>query len=334
MAVTTSGTVGQTQTDVMSIVDLAFMRCGKLPSTISSELQLAAKRELFLFLSRMANRGRSLWCMQKVVLPATASKAVYDLPVGTVDVYSVQYRTKTDLSGSTISGTGWQGIDLGSGNATTVATVTVAFTTATTPTLAVEYSTDLITWTQAATMGGQSYAAGAAFCGDVDNPVTAQYWRVRDTSGTLATVSALTFSNQPNDLPVTVMSNDDYSALPNKSMTGSKVLQYWYDKQVQPRMWVWPVAQASTDQIVVWTQRQIQDVGVFTNALDVPQYWVDAVIANLAAACVLILPSGEVSESRYSILKAIADEKLQEAEDSQSDGAPIKLGARIAGYTR
>ena len=329
---TTSGTTGTVTTDVSTVVEHAFRRCGKLASTISAELQNSAKENLYYILSDLANRGRSLWCVQKTVLGVTAGQIVYNLPTGTVDVYNTLYRTKTDLTGTAITGAGWQGLSITSA---AVSTVSVAFTAAYSGTLVAEYSADLVTWTQAATLNpALSYAANAWICADVDNLVTAPYWRVRDTSGALPAISTLTFSNTPSDLPASKMSNDDYTRLPNKTQSGAKALQYWYDKQVSPRIWVWPVPSASTDQIVVWTQRQIQDVGSLSNKIEVPQYWLKSIISSLAPYCALELPAGELPEGRYALLKQEAMDDLAQAEDSQSDGAPLRLTPRISGYSR
>lgn len=322
-----------------AVIEHAFRRCGKLASTISSELQLSAKENLFFLLSDLANRGISLWCIQKNILAVTPNQITFDLPRGTVDVHTTLYRTKTDLAGDTISGAGYQGIDLGDGLDDAVYTVTLGFTAAaTTPTIVLESSADNVTWTALITVtSGISLAAGALVCADSDNSTTARYWRVRDTSGTLATVSTLTFSTDPMEVPMAKLSNDDYTALPNKAFavpTGSKSLQFWYDKQINPRIWIWPASQGSIDQIVVWTHRQIQDVGALTNTLEIPQRWLESVILTLACRCALELPAGELPPGRYELLSAEAERHLVQAENSESDGAPIRLTPRIACYSR
>ena len=101
---TTSGTVGATYVDVTNLVEHAYRRCGKLASTISSELQLSARENLFFLLSDLANRGLSLWCVEKQVLGINSNQIQFPLRQGTVDVMTALYRTKTDLTGTTISG--------------------------------------------------------------------------------------------------------------------------------------------------------------------------------------------------------------------------------------
>ena len=100
----TSGTVGATAIDVTTLIEHAFRRCGKLPSTISSELQLGAKESLFFLLTSLVNSGLSLWCINKYVIPLASGVSTYPLLAGTADVLNVQFRTYTVLSGTVTTG--------------------------------------------------------------------------------------------------------------------------------------------------------------------------------------------------------------------------------------
>ena len=333
----TSGTVGQTSVDATTVIEHAYRRCGKLASTISSELQLSARENLYFLLSDLANRGLSLWCVQKQVLGVAANQVQFPLAVGTVDVMTTLYRTSTELTGTTISGPGWQGIDLGADVTAAAYNAEILFSAATTPTLLFESSADGSTWLeQAAFPAGVTVAANTPICADAENAPAVRYWRVRDTSGTLPAVASLTFSNEPYEVPMSKLSNDEYAALPNKTFSvpsGSKSLQFWFDKQTSPRLWIWPASEGSADQIVVWMQRQIQDVGALTNTLDVPQRWLESIIFLLACRCALELPSGELPPGRLEHLETKAAEHLAQAEDGESDGSPIRLAPNIRAYT-
>ena len=333
----TSGTIGATPINVTTLIEHAYRRCGKLASTISSELQLSARENLYFVLSDLANRGLSLWCLQKQVIGVQPNQVQFPLAIGTVDVHTTLYRTKTDLTGDTISGVDYQGLDLGVGNEAAVYNAAITFTGATTPTLVLEASSDNATWVQqAAFPSGVAVAANTWICADAENSQAVQYWRVRDTSGTLPTVGTLTFSTDPYEIPMSKLSNDDYAALPNKTFSvpsGSKSLQFWFDKQTSPRIWIWPASEGATDQIVVWAQRHIQDVGALTNTLDVPQRWLESIILLLACRCAVELPSGELPQGRLEYLEAKSAEHLAQAEDGESDGSPIRLAPNIGGYT-
>lgn len=334
MALVTSGTVNATVIDVTTLMEHAVRRCGKLPSTLGSELQQSAVESLFFLLTDLTNEGVSLWCVKKAVLPLYPGVTTYPLPPGADDVLALNYRTSTPLTGGiAISGAGWAGYNFGT--AVDPANVQITFSAAGLPSLVVESSTDNVTWVQAAAFlkPPASVAAGSALAQDLDSTGAAQYWRVRDTSGTLQAFSALTFSANPSEVPLTPYNRDDYLALPNRSFTSNKSLQYWYDKQIQPQLWLWPVP-AAADQIVLQYTRQIQDVGSLTNAIEVPSRWYEYILFTWAARIGVELPAGELPPGRLDYLEAKSEYHLNRAANGESDGAPIRLAPMISGYTR
>lgn len=332
----TSGTVGRTRVSVVQMIEEAFRRTGKLSPVISGEQLTSARLNLFMLCAALATRGLSLWCVQKTVLGVEALATVYNLPIGTVDVLDALWRKTTELLGSTIAGAGYQGLQLSAGS-DYVYTVGVKFSAAVTVNLVVESSPDGGTWTQrAAFPTDMEVAAGVWAYQDVDNTVDAPYWRIRDTSGTLPTVSSLVMANQPYEVPMAKLNRDDYTSYPNKTFAApsdSNTLQYWYDKQINPRIWVWPASQNTTDQIVVWTQSQMQDVGKLTNELAVPQRWYEGIIMILASRCALIVPPNELPPGRLEFLTQQADVYLTQAENSENDGSNIRIAPNIRGYT-
>lgn len=333
MAISTSGTVDATVIDVTTLVEHAVRRCGKLPSTVSSELQISILESLFFLLTDLVNDGISLWCVKKVALPLSPGVTVYGVPPGVDSVLSLNYRTLTALSGTAISGAGWAGYNFGA--AVDPTNVQINLSAAATPALVVEYSADGVTWVQgAAFLKQQSLVpAGGKLAQDLDYTGGVQYWRVRDTSGTLAAFSALTFSNAPAEIPMTDFNRDDYASLPNKNFQSTRSLQYWYDKQLQPQLWLWPVPM-NADQMVLQYHRQIQDVGSLTAALEVPSRWYEYVIFALAARVAVELPAGELPPNRLDYLESKVAFHLERAASGESDGAPIKLQPMISGYTR
>ena len=332
----TSGTVGQTTVSATDMVEHAFRRCGKLATTISGELQQSARMNLFFLLTDLANRGLSLFCVQKTVLNVVPDHVIYQLPIGTVDLLDALYRTQTALTGAVVSGAGFSGLQLSTTDTCTNVAIQYTAAQSSVP-LVVEYSVDGTTWVQAAQFyTNQTVAAGGWVCQDVDNTAEADYWRVRDTTGTLPAFTTLTFSTDPYEVPMAKLNRDDYVNLPNKQYTvpdGTRSLQYWFNKQINPSISVWPASQGSANQIVVWTQSQIQDVGALTNEIAVPQRWYESIILTLACRCALELPPGELPPGRYEILEALAEKHLIQAEDSENDGSSMRLVANIRGYT-
>lgn len=331
---TTSGTVGATVIDVTTLIEHAFRRCGKMPSTVSGEQQLSAVESLFFLLTALANDGISLWCVESTVIPLYAGQIEYVLPPGTADLLSAVYRTQTALTAlAPVSGAGF----IGSQFATAVSpsNVQISFTVAGTPALVIESSQDGATWVQVASFPVQQsvLAAGKFLAQDTPNSIAAVYWRVRDTSGTILAGAAVTFSNNPSEIPMSPLNRDDYWALPNKTFLASTSLQYWFDKQMAPVMSLWPVPSVA-NQIVVRTHRQIQDVGTLTNLVEVPQRWYEYVIFGLAERLACELPTGELPPGRLEYLQGQAQFQMDRAADGETDGAPIRLLPSIRSYTR
>lgn len=334
----TSGTVGQTVVSVTDLIEHAVRRCGVLPSTMSGEQQLAARMNLYFLLTDLANRGLSLFCVEKLVFGMLTSQKVYDMPVGTIDMLDAMFRTFTTATGSPVSGSGYQGLDLGVGNEQSCENVAVKWSAGGAVTLVLDYSADGATWTNvpATSIVPTAAVAGQWLAFDGDNGPAARFWRLRNTAGALPAISTLNFNYNSYEVNMSPMNRDDYVAFPNKNFTqaGSKTLQYWFDKQVTPRFWTWPAAGDETGQLVIWHQHQIEDVGSFTNSLAVPQRWYESIIFTLAARLALELPAGMLPAGRFEILEAKAAEHLNRAEDGESDGSPIRFVLNLRGYTR
>ena len=293
---------------------------------------MSARENLFLILSNLATKGLKLWCVQKLTVALEANRYEYAMPPGTVDALTVMYRR---VANRYTSATGSLGV-----NATTLAapdtifSVTVALPTAGRYDLVLEYL-DGATWVA---VGGATLqnVPGVSYGLDATKLVSATQWRVRDTFNPTRAFGAAVFMSNAglSDTEISKLSRDNYALLPNKTSTSQWPLQFWYDKQFdQPRMVLWPVP-ASDCAMRVYLQRQVQDPGAYTNAIEAPQRWLDAVISLLAPRVCLELPAQIVPPGRYEILTGIAEKAEAEAAGSESDGAPITLAPRIGSYTR
>lgn len=141
--------------------------------------------------------------------------------------------------------------------------------------------------------------------------------------------------DQQNDINVTALNIDDYTNLPNKEFLGNDPLQYWFDRLIRPRITLWPVPNEDAEanvRLIVWYEQQIQDIGAYTNTVDLPQRWLNAAVTGLAALMAVELPG--VDPGRIALLNAMAMEALTQAEAEETDGAPIYIAPNISAYTR
>lgn len=330
----TSGTIAQTMVSVETILSHAFARCGKLSTMVSGELLAKGREALYIVLSDFTNEGISLWCINKAVLNVVPNQAAYQLPVGTNDITNMLYRTLRLLDGVVTYAPGEAVVDLVVPSA--VDNVSGLFATDGQMAFDVGYSENGTDWAPLAQLNEVDVTEGSKFSIDLDNTAVARYWRVRDWSGsaTPADMGGVRFRKIHDELTMSQLNRDDYVNLPNKRYPGQKALQYWFDKQIEPRVFVWPQPQNDLDQLVIWAEQQIQDPGLLTNEIAVPPRWYRAVLGAVAYQLAFIIPKSELPQGRLGELKIEADEAMKRASDGESDGSPFQLAPRIGVYTR
>jgi hypothetical protein len=357
----TSGTVGQTVIDVDTLIGHAMRRCGVATGDITVEHGQLARNNLYFYLSNLANHGVNLWTISRDVFGVVKNSALITLPLGTIGVLNANYRTLDRVDGSggafASSGTAANAFDadiatacintaangyIGSnlGTATSVTSVGIMVYGAQTLTPVIEYSDDAgTTWATLYTPPGDqgsttiTLADSAWAWWDIPYPGDHTDYRIRETGGATMALRELYFGNTPSETPMARLNRDDYSSLPNKSFTGPRSLQFWFDrKRLQPEMYLWPLPANSFDQIVVFRHRQIQDVGSLTNEVEIPQRWIDAIVANLALRMGYELPG--IPLDKMNMLQQVADRATYEAEQEERDASPIFLYPAISVYTR
>jgi len=331
--VATSGTVGQVTIEVATILDHAFGMCGKISSTVSGEMLQRARERLQFALWSLSNEGVNLWCIKKTVFNLTKYRSVIPMTVGTVDILNAMFRTLVAMTGATpFSSAGVQGQVLAA--PLVVRNVSGDFPTGGTVQLYVEASTDNISWDTIAALNSATVSAGSSFAIDLDNSALAKYWRVRDGTGTLIQIDNLRFRSILAETSTSKLNRDDFQQLPQKYYEGQQSLQFWFDKQVNPQLWLWPQVQDDDHQLIVWEQSLIQDVGLLTNTLAIPQRWYDAVISLAAYRIAMIIPPAELPEGKLQELQGISVADKRVAAGGESDGSSWRLTPRIRAYTR
>ena len=325
-----SGTISQTVFDTRKVIDSAFRRVRMPAETVSGENIQTAQNLLYLLLSNLANKGVPLWCIEKVILPLYEGVGDITLPDGTIDILNVNLRILQEVTGANTTSSTTYSTSFGSD--TPVTTVGVLWSGTPVP-IALERSADGATWTTVQTET-PSATSGEWTWFDVEQVVSAPYFRVRATTGTLA-YSRVFFGNTPTEIPFGRLNRDDYTNLPNKTFQSLRPLQYWFDRQTPNAiMHLWPVPNSgsTTYQVVMWRHRHIMDVGTLTQSVEVPQRWLDAVIAELAVKLALEIP--QVPGELMPTLKAFAAEAMADAWGEEIDKSPIRWAPNISAYTR
>ena len=77
------------------------------------------------------------------------------------------------------------------------------------------------------------------------------------------------------------MSRSEYLALPNKTTQG-RPSRYYYDRQIAPQITLWATPENSTDTLVYYYVKRIEDVDTLVNTGDAPFRFLPCMVAGLA----------------------------------------------------
>jgi len=325
-----SNTVSQTNFNTRRVIDSAIRRCKLTAQQITAEHIDIANDQLYLFLSDLANQGAPLWCIEKQIYPLYEGVGDITMTDGTVDILNSNFRTLQEVTGTNTDTSTTRTVSFSTD--IFVSTVGIYWSAAAVP-VALERSDDNVTWVTIQTETTTA-VAGEWTWFDLDSSVATPYFRVRATTGTLS-FSQIYLANTPTEIPLARLNRDDYTNLPNKAFQNNRPLQFWFDRQVNnPIMHMWPVPNdaATVCQIVVWRQRYIMDVGTMTQDVEVPQRWLEAIVAGLAAKMALELV--EVDVNLIPILDQKAASTLYIAQMEERDNSPMMIAPNISPYTR
>ena len=106
------------------------------------------------------------------------------------------------------------------------------------------------------------------------------------------------------DYTVQRISRGEYVTLPDKTTQG-RTSQYYFDRQITPILNLWAVPENSTDQIIYYYVRRIQDADALVNTTDMPFRFYPCMVAGLA-----YYMSMKRAPDRVQMLKAVYEEDI------------------------
>ena len=322
-----SGSISGTTFNALKVVDHAFRRCRLPAQAISAEMQTYALESLGLMLSELANIKTPSWCIEKLILPLYENQPIVTLPLGTVDVLNLNYRTLQPVTGATVSTSLAYTVNFTS--ETVVDTVGVKWSGASVP-ITFQVSTNGTVWT---TVGSSSVvaASGEITWTDISGALAYQYFRITATNPIL--YSVITLGNMPQEIPLGLLNRDAYVQQSNKVFPG-RPNSYWFQRDIpEPVVNIWPspFLAAEAAQLIVWRHRQIMDTENLRQEVEIPQRWLEAIVNGLAAKVAAETPS--VDMNLMPVLEQRAAMTVQRAWDGDNDGSPIQINPGIGVYT-
>ena len=121
------------------------------------------------------------------------------------------------------------------------------------------------------------------------------------------------------DFEVERISRGEYAILPNKTTQG-RTSQYWLNRQVGPVINLWVVPENSTDQLIYYYVRRIEDADSLVDTTDMPFRFFPCMVAGLAYYMAM-----KRAPERVQLLKTVYEEEFQRAADEDQGRTPLKL---------
>jgi hypothetical protein len=289
----TSGSV-DFNLNMAEITEEAFERCGlELRTGYDSKM---ARRSLNLLFAEWANRGLNLWTVEQVtqtVAQLSSTSAVTSYPLG---VITATVGASTNLSvGETITG-GTSGVTASVITKPSSTTITVTIPSG--------------TFTSGETITGSSSSASTTISASPS---------LADTQASGDVLEAV-IRRDSEDVAITRISRQDYLSIPKKTTQG-RPTQFYVDRQITPVLNIWPAPENSTDQIIYYRVKKIEDADAAVDNADVPFRFLPCLIAGLAYYISL-----KRSPERVQLLKSVYEEEFERAATEDIDhGVPLRL---------
>lgn len=158
-------------------------------------------------------------------------------------------------------------------------------------------------------------------------PGTLYYDLQPRTVSILQVYTRTTSSGINTDLMMSPISRAEYDALPNKAQEGDRPFQYYFERTITPRLYIWQVPQAAGVTLFYHRMKIQEDAGDFTNSMDAPNRWMEAIAAGLAAKLAV-----KFAPDRLSFLQGLADGSYDRAAAEDREKVPLRITINPGGY--
>ena len=356
-----SNTYNKTKINVDQLISYAYRDAGKTAEEITPEYINAGKQALFYILQNSANRGINIWLQKIVVLGAQTNQQVLTMPPNCVDVLEANWvyivnptissALPVDNSSSPLLFDQTTNADLSLHATTTLSEnyFGAAYSQGTrifyvgfnayapsgsaTYNLDLQVSNDGINWTTWESLPETTLADREWAYFGVDPTQNFYFYRLNNrTTGSTYSLRAIQFAQSQQVIPMARLNRSDYFSLPNKQFPSQRTLQYWFDRQIDPQMYLWPVPNNNYQVFSMILELQPQDVGSLTNELYMPDRAIPYFQAALSHKLAMQLPAVDMPRVQY--LEKLALQARTEFEEEDRDKSPIYFQPNISYYTR
>jgi hypothetical protein len=356
-----SGTYNQTKITVDDLINFAFRDAGKTAEEITPEYVNAGKQALFYVLQNSTNRGINIWLQKFVYMGAQTDQQFLTMPPEYNDVLEAAwlYTTNPQISAalpvdninspvlfdqsananlnfhatSTLS-ENYFGASYGQQTRLFyIGFNAYSPNTLTTYNLDLQVSNDGITWETWESFPATILADREWAYFPINTTQPFYYYRLknRDNLNTFA-LRGLQFSIAQQIIPMARLNRTTYFNLPNPQFASARSLQYYFDRQISPQVYLWPVPQNSFQVFRFIVDICPQDVGSLTNELYIPNRVVPYIQAALSHKLSMQLPG--IDLNRVAYLEKLALDARTQFEEQDADRSPIYFQPNYSYYTQ
>ena len=143
------------------------------------------------------------------------------------------------------------------------------------------------------------------------------------TIDVLDVVLRRTENNSTTDIQMSQVGRSEYWNIPSKD-TEARPNQWFLDKQITPRLYIWPASENSTDQLVINRLVRIEDADAGVNTLDMPFRFYPCLAAGLSYYIAL-----KKAPDRVNMLKGFYEEEFARAADQDSSRASLRIAPSL-----
>ena len=128
-----------------------------------------------------------------------------------------------------------------------------------------------------------------------------------------------TINNVITDHSISRMDRNEYVGIPNK-LTEARPTQYWLERLRTPKIHLYPTPENSTDKLVYYVWRTIEDIDAASQDVDVPNRFLPCLVSGLAYYLCL-----KKNTQKLPVLKQQYEQDLLNAIKYDEDRSPLKI---------
>ena len=128
-----------------------------------------------------------------------------------------------------------------------------------------------------------------------------------------------TINNVVTDHSISRMDRNEYIGIPNKA-TKARPTQYWLERLTTPKIHLYPTPENSTDKLVYYVWRTIEDIDAASQDVDVPNRFLPCLVSGLAYYLCL-----KKNTQKLPVLKQQYEQDFLNAIKYEEDRSPLKI---------